>query len=183
MTSVDDTIWDAITRDPQAPGALAVEQPLQRRRYRWVGLAGALCLAVAMVTFLLQGGGDHAAYALAVQSDGTIILTLSEIEGIEGANSQLSHMGAPVRVGRLAAGCTKAGEPDRSATLVLPSIVEPAGGGSGTISWRIHPSVIPAGDTMLLEAKTLSGTSTLAGYHAMLYRGSAPSCLPSGEAQ
>ncbi len=178
MTSVDDTIWAVITCDSQAAMALAVEQSPPPRRRPWIAAVVVLCLLVAMSAVLFRGGSDHAAYALAVEPDGTIVLTLSEVEGIDGANSQLAHMGTPVRVARLLAGCTESGEPDRSATPLLPSIVEPASGRSGTITWRIHPSAIPAGDTMLLEAQTLNGKAELVGYRAMLYRGSAPSCLP-----
>ncbi len=83
--------WRTSTR-AAASGAIAI-------------MAGLLVLA----GLALPGGDSQPAYAVAVRSDGSVALTLSEIVGVGPANARMVELGVPVRLARAEEDCKARG--------------------------------------------------------------------------
>jgi hypothetical protein len=62
-----------------------------------------------LLALLLSAGTDIPAYAVVARPDGTVVLTLNEIVGVDPANARLAKLGVRARLLRTTAGCrTKA---------------------------------------------------------------------------
>lgn len=171
----------------QADPAPQPRQPHGRRGGRLAAAAAAaaaaLALAAGVVAATLSSGGSTPAYAVEVHSDGTVVLTLDEIVGVEGANAQLSKLDVKATIARVEAGCTQTGVIDhsRGGAAAIHNIVQPSHTGETGVRWTINPAAIPPGDTLSLSAQRLEGsTSNLAAYRIALYQGAAPSCTRPG---
>jgi hypothetical protein len=144
--------------------------------------AAALSLAAVIVAIAALGsggGGPTAAYAVTQNPDGTVTLTLSEVLGVEPANEQLARLGVPVVVAKIEPGCDERGETVRPTEPRLNEMIEPAksGPGLGGLTWVIHPSVIPPGDSVRLSVQLDPDSSIPAlGAGMALFRGAAPRC-------
>jgi hypothetical protein len=188
MSSIEQRLWLDLMRAPAAARALAARQPPAMRRRRAPLLAGGLALIgvlLAAALTLTAGSGTTPAYAVTVNSDGSISLKLNEVVGVRGANEALARLGVRARVAQIETGCTQTGEIDRPREPQL--FVEPrkgVGKGFAGIELVIHAGAIPRGDTLLVTAqlnppvdyhgKATSSVSSTWG----LYRGAAPTCRP-----
>ena len=162
-------------------GATSARQRTGRRRL--FALAGAilgLAAVIVAVAALESGGGSPpAAYALTQNPDGTVTLTLSEVLGVEPADEQLAKLGIPVVVAKIEPGCDETGELVRPTAPRYGEMIEPAkmGPGFGGLTWVIHPSLIPAGDSLRLSVQLDPDSSIPAlGTGIALFRGQAPRC-------
>ena len=129
------------------------------------------------------GGNPPAAYAVTQNPDGTVSLTLNEVLGVDPANEQLAKLGVPVVVAKVQPGCAERGEPVRPSAPRFGEMIEPVKTGSGLagISWVIHPSLIPAGDTLRLSVQVdPDSTIPALGSAIGLFRGQAPRCSLPG---
>lgn len=142
------------------------------RRWAPVALGGlASGIGALVVSVMLSAGTSSPAYAVTEQSDGTITVTLSELVGVTGANQELAKLGVKATVTKVEPGCTAT-----VATVPLPAglgvkLAHPEPGGL-----TIHPTEIPPGDSLLLTAQQLGAG---VGLSVGLYRGPAPSCVPT----
>ncbi len=156
-------------------------------RGQLLAIAGAaLCLAAVIVAIAALGSGGSspdAAYAVTQNPDGTVTLTLSEVLGVEPANEQLAKLGIPVVVAKIEPGCEERGETVRPSAPRFNEMIEPAKAGPGLagLTWIIHPSLIPSGDTMRLSVQ-LDPVSQIpaVGAGMALFRGRAPKCSRPG---
>src|ERR1039458_5871764 len=116
MSKIEDRLWTDLLGEPEADRALAARQPSGRRKparraplaVGGLVLVGALLAAVLMLT----GGGTSTipAYAVALNPNGSVTLTLNEVLGVKGANEALERLGVRVRIARVEAGCTATAE-------------------------------------------------------------------------
>lgn len=136
------------------------------------------------VLLTLTAGTSPPAYALVVNPNGTLTLTINELVGVSGANGELARLGVRARIARIEPGCGRSGHFVRVRwPHAGPPPVEPEKLHSGLSGLRmiIHPSGIPAGDTMLLTARLGHATHHGAPIQTVevsmgLYRGPAPTC-------
>ncbi len=202
MTKIDERLWADLIQEPGANRALAAAQPPRRRRSprRAPLAAGALVLFAAIVAAamtLTAGTSTTPAYAVTVNPDGSVSVTLTEVLGVSGANEALARLGVRARIAKVQAGCTQTGEkvrlePGAAAHEQQELIVEPQKNGEGLagINMIIHPDAIPQGDTALITAQLDDGGRPVAVPHGKpvsavawtvgLYRGAAPTCQPPG---
>jgi hypothetical protein len=184
MSQIENTLWADLMREPGADVTLAVRQPPARpRRSSRASLAagGGAALIAAILAVLLLTAGTHTtpAYAVALNGDGSVTLTLNELLGVSGANEELSKLGIPVVIARVEPGCTATGEAIESSPP--HEIVEATrvGNGFGGLRWIIRPGAIPPGDTVQVSAQyTNDGKSEPVGVAGAwgLFRGRAPNC-------
>lgn len=109
--------------DAERPGRELLEAPAQllhmgprpsadhRRSWRAPLAGGGIALTGAIVAAALTvtAGTSPPAYALQVNTNGSVTLTINELIGINGANAQLAKLGVRARVAKLEAHCTARG--------------------------------------------------------------------------
>jgi hypothetical protein len=143
------------------------------------------------------------AYAVRVNSDGSVTLRLNALAAASAANARLSRLGVRARVLVREPGCTVKGttalfargsirSDERQRILAILSAENAVLAalarsrtqtGSGGLAVRIHPDAIPRGDTVVLTVRAVDGgqgrhRSHAIGMSARLYRGPVPRCLP-----
>jgi hypothetical protein len=184
MSQIENRLWVDLMDEPGADLACAVRQPPEApRRSSRVSVAagGGIVLIAAIVAVLLLTAGARTtpAYAVALNGDGSITLTLNELLGVSGANEELSTLGIPVVIAKVEPGCTASEEAIESSPP--HDIVEATrvANGFGGLRWIIRPGAIPQGDTVQVSAQyTNDGKSEPVGVAGAwgLFRGRAPSC-------
>jgi len=156
------------------------------------GIVAAVGVGAGVVFGVVPTTSPPPAFAIEAQSDGTVIVSLRSIAGVNGANAKLEALGIRARAVRGVAGC-----PPPTNTVYLPTQMDkmlvpwvpPIGSSRAsamTQRLRIRPSAIPVGDILLMEATEVSvgqpaapdGMPTFGG-GMYVVRGSAPSCLPA----
>jgi hypothetical protein len=194
MSSFEDRLWSELVREHgdalTVAGGIARRSPRARRAsgprrsWRVPVVAGALVLTASTTPL---------AYAVVVNRDGSVTLTIDELIGVSAANARLAELGVRAKVAIVKAGCTASGVRARFplrrgggrsepwiAGMIRPEKSHPGFGGVGMV---IRPGWIPRGDTLLLRARWLDGTHAGAPLPAVgltfgLYRGQAPACVP-----
>ncbi|HEU0251172.1 MAG TPA: hypothetical protein VFR48_10650 [Solirubrobacteraceae bacterium] len=155
-------------------GALRSRGLSLRPRRLVVGLA-ALAAIVATVSILTTTGTTpSAAYAVTQNADGTVTVTIDELLGIAGANSQLEKLGVRATVIPVQAGCSASGQIVPYPPPLFGRLTHPSGQGVA-----IRPDLIPAGETLVLAARRIG---IAIGMTSALYRGPVPSCVAPGDA-
>lgn len=210
MSSFEERLWSELARDHGEPlaSALGRRRPTRRPPTRAVLVlgGGAIALAAAAVaTFVLTASTTAPAYAVVINRDGSVTLTLNELLGTRAANARLASLGIRVRIVAREAGCTAKAElaplgigalAQRTERRNVESILAAEGAllqqvarprahntAFDGLAVRIHPDVIPRGDTVVITARLIDNrtgarTSHAIGMSAGLYRNPAPSCLP-----
>lgn len=134
----------------------------------------ALAAAIAAVAILsTTGTAPSTAYAVTQNPDGTLTVSIDELTGVAGANTQLARLGARVRVVPVSKGCSASGESVPIPPTLAATIAHAEGQGLA-----IRPDLVPAGDTLVLTARQ-AGSAVDLGYS--LYRGAVPTCIGIGE--
>ncbi|HEX4437093.1 MAG TPA: hypothetical protein VH061_09890 [Solirubrobacteraceae bacterium] len=192
MSRFEDRLWDELVEQhgsllleppatvmPRTPAAAGRLRWAARRRLPIAAFATALAGVLAALLIALGGGGAGTpAYAITANGDGTVIVTIREIVGIEGANAKLAALGVPVRVVPVEPDCpavSTGSAPDRVSPEREHTILSPVGP-AGNASVKVTPGAIPSGDTLVLGARQLdAGAIALGG---ALYKGPGRSCLP-----
>jgi hypothetical protein len=217
MSSFEDRLWSELVREhgqtlagtdarPSSPPWRSPSRPRRSQRPRdlpgprWSsrGLLAAVAAALAAVltvgVLALTAKTTAPAYAVVVNRDGSVTLTIDELIGVSAANARLAALGVPARAAVIEAGCAVKGVrvrfPPRAsrnglpepwiAGMIRPEKSHPGFGGLGMV---IRPAGIPRGDTLLLTARWLDSTHAGTPVRAVglsfgLYRGPAPSCVP-----
>jgi len=159
-----------------------------------IALTGAIVAAALTVT----ASTSPPAYALVVNPNGSVSLTINELIGITGANAELARLGVRARVARIEPHCTAAGDhvafprphlgsvsshDEIGAAGMVEAELLPRGWGPfGRLRMAIHPGAIPQGDTLLLTVRAMTPTYHgdpigAVGMSMGLYRGPAPACV------
>ena len=199
MANIEDKLWTGLTATPEAETALTTRQPpsVRRRAPRAPLATGGMAIAgvIAAVALTTGGSGTTPAYAVTVNPNGSVSVTLNEVLGVSGANEQLERLGVRARIAKIEAGCAETGDaiaPGDPADQQIPRMVEPqkVAEGLAGLDWVIHPEAIPPGDTLLITAQLANEGRPVAKYHGKeitavasgtgLYRGAAPTCQPPG---
>lgn len=161
----------------QPPVHAATPPRLLRHRGPIAALGLAIAAAVAALVIGLSHNAGTSAYAVVSNPDGTVTVTIREIEGVAPANQRLAMLGVPVRVAPVTAGCPVTREqlpsvqlpPGRSEQIYRP---EP---GPAGFSARIDPAAVPHGDTVLLTAREVR--PGFVALRELLIEGAAPACV------
>lgn len=199
MANIEDKLWTRLIATPDADAALATRQPpsVRRRSPRAPLAAGGVAIAGLIVAAALTTGGTGTtpAYAVTVNPNGLVSVTLNEVLGVSGANEQLKRLGVRARIAKIEAGCAATGDvvaPGDPSHEQISRMVEPQkiAKGLAGLDWVIHPEAIPPGDTLLITAQLANEGRPVAKYHgkeitavasgSSLYRGAAPACQPPG---
>lgn len=198
MANIEDKLWTGLIAAPEAETALATRQPLSVRRRSprapLVVVGVAIAGLIAAVALTSGETGTTPAYAVTVNPNGSVSVTLNEVLGVGGANEQLERLGVRARIARVEAGCTQAADnaipPGDVSHEQIPAMVEPqkVSEGLAGLGWVIHPDAIPQGDTLLITAQLTDGGRPVATYRGKaisavgssmgLYRGAPPTCRP-----
>lgn len=191
MSKIEERLWMDLIREPEAEAALGVRRPPGGRGSAGPALvaAGGIALIgviLAAALALRASTSTTPAFAVSVNQDGSVSLTLREVIGVRGANAALAKLGVRARVAQKQAICHQTGKIDFS-RRPRSLLVEPrkgTGNGFAGIDLVIHANQIPRGDTLLItvklqapvkrDGKAVSGVGMTWG----LYRGVAPSCRP-----
>jgi hypothetical protein len=177
----------ALRRRPARPGWQSPpELPAPRRRPaprlgalllapgRLAATLAALAATVAVVTILsTTGTTPSSAYAVTQNPDGTITVTIEELTGVTGANSQLARLAVNVRVVPVKAGC-----PAPTGIVPTPPSLAARIAHTQGQGLAIRPDLVPAGETLLLTAREAGPVVDLS---YSLYRGALPSCIGIGD--
>jgi hypothetical protein len=173
--------WQALRRRPAQPGSPALRKrpapqlgALLRRPGRLAATLAALAATVGVVAILsTTGTTPSAAYAVTQNPDGTITVTIDELTGVSGANSQLASLAVKVRVVTVKAGCPA----PTGIVPTPPSLAARIAHAQGQ-GLAVRPDLVPAGETLLLTARE-AGPAVDLSYS--LYRGAVPGCIGTGE--
>jgi hypothetical protein len=201
MSKIEERMWADLIREPGADQALAVRQPptVRRRAPRAPLAVGGLILLGAILAAALAltaGTSTTPAYAVTVNTNGSVSVTLNEVLGVSGANEALARLGVRARIAQIEAGCAQIGEqafpPGHEVHELQERMVETqdVGEGFAGLAWVIHPDAIPQGDTLLITAQLANGGRPVTMHDGKLvsvlastvglYRGAAPTCQPPG---
>lgn len=172
MGKFEDQLWaDLMTEHGDS---LATERRTPPRRARpatlgVVGVVGTAGLATALALTLTATGAGPA-YAVSQNADGSVTVTINQIEGVSGANATLAGLGVRARAMAVNPFC-----------VVTPTVWRPhrfnehavhSGPGQNTLT--IEPDYIPADDTLVLVAEQVNGRTGLA---VLMVGDPAPACF------
>jgi hypothetical protein len=177
MSKFEDRLWSDLVGSHGSQLALVAPPQLCRAR-RASLLAAALALVIAVIVGVLAltaGTSAPPAYAISRNGDGTIKVTIDELAGVGGANSELDELGVDVKVVAARQGCASAARPIAITPTTYAQMAHPEGQGV-----TIQPAAIPAGDTLVLAVHAVGAAVALS---VGLYHGAAPTCLPEGTSQ
>jgi hypothetical protein len=183
MSSFEDRLWSELVREHgdaltvaggaarRSPRARRASRP--RRSWRVLLAAGAVALTATVVAgaLVLTASTTPPAYAVVVNRDGSVTLTIDELIGVSAANARMAELDRG-RGGR---------SESWIAGMIRPEKSHPGFGGVGVV---VRPAGIPPGETLLLTVRRDDGrdaTGAPAPGVAMtmgLYRGAAPACVP-----
>jgi hypothetical protein len=197
MTDFEDRLWTDLVNDHGTELTTMRARPRGKRRRSWTAplAAGGATLTAAAVAGALTftASTSPPAYAVVVNANGSVTLTINELIGIERANAQLARLGVRARVAELALPCAERGHfirarlSPRAPLPVEPELLRRGKGPYGRLRMIIHPGAIPHGDTLLLSVRALDVSRSPAATHRFgdirgiatsmgLYRGAAPAC-------
>lgn len=150
---------------------------LRHGRLRPVGLAATLAASAATVAAVAilstAGTAPPAAYAVTQSPDGTITVSIDELTGVVGANTQLARLGVRVRVVPVRVGCPAPVGIVPTPPPLAATIAHAQGQGLA-----LRPYLVPPGETLVLTARQ-NGPAVDLSYG--LYRGAVPGCIGIGE--
>lgn len=200
MSEFEDGLWSQLLADHGAELTGMRPRPRGRPQRSWraplAAASVALTAAAVAVALTVSASTSPPAYALVVNPDGSVTLTINELIGVTGANAQLAKLGVRARVARLVPGCATHGHFIRVLRWDPPRVFEPellkhGKGRFGRLRMVIHSSEIPQGDTLLLSIHEIERRPLKPGIRTRppgghftealalsvgMYRGPAPTC-------
>jgi hypothetical protein len=178
MGKFEDELWTDLM---QAHGdQLAATQRPQTRPGRMrplaltAGAAGVIGVGTAMA-IALTATTSAPAYAVTENSDGTISVTIHDVTGVTGANTELAALGVRARALTFGPDCTQQEHPDPTHPRVYGTMLVRS---PTPDEVTIQPSAIPVGDTMVLAAKIADNGRVVVRIGLVL--SPAPSCFRIG---
>ena len=187
MAKFEDRLWSELIAEPAAQlGCSVVPAPRKRRLPSKVIVAlAALAMMIGVVILALPRQGQPA-YAVSMNENGLVTLTIKEAVGIGPANARMAQLGIRVKVAKVKPGCTEKGKaiPPNPSLMAEVMRLGKIGPGFNGERWIINTLLIPPGDTLGLtfeqvKKATFRGKpiSEVAG-QAVIYEGPAPECAP-----
>lgn len=181
MSKFEDHLWREFVHE-HGDDLAQLSRPATRhtlRRPRLVAGAGLGLAGGATALALILTATSAPAFAVTRNPNGTVTVTINQIAGVSGANTELAALGVSATAVPIVQGCTAALQllPEGSSSAILPS---PGSGPPQSVT--IEPSAIPAGDTVVLAVAQITGAvQMLVG----TVQGAAPACvaLASGNGQ
>lgn len=149
---------------------LGITQPHPRRSARHPGriAAGVLAIAATATAGIMMLGNSPAAFAVTKNANGTVTVSISDIQGIGPANAQLQALGVRAKAVPMTSDCASL---EGQVTYMGPFSGPVEEGTSITLSPNI-----PAGYTVLLTVSDSPGRGTGFGFTAPV-KDPAPSCV------
>ncbi|KJK51406.1 hypothetical protein UK23_06885 [Lentzea aerocolonigenes] len=173
MSKFEDNLWGDLKHEHAAELLQSVATQRRLRTRRWVGIAaGVVVLGATAVVAPVYFGGTPPAYAVVDNPDGSVTLTIHELQRFEEATAKLREKGVPAIVVPLREGCPRpAPGPDEPLGLVKIESSE-----EGT-KITVVPGEISADATVVLATAPAEGDRwIIAG--GTYSREKPPSCLP-----
>lgn len=172
MATFEDQLWTDLLGEHGTELAGASRSAARRSRTKPIlvtaGTFGVVGVATAVALTLTATVGPPA-YAVTANSDGTVSVTINQIVGVSGANAELARLHVRAKA-----------VPENDDCTANPPLVPTRVFGGGALRGMpvdgvtIIPDAIPAGDTLMLVAKTSGNAGVLA---AIMVVGPAPSCF------
>jgi hypothetical protein len=141
--------------------------PIRSGRRWFAAIPAGLAAAIAAVVVFLSSSGVAPSFAVTMNSDGSILVTIDDLTGVSGANARLRQLGVPIVVVPITSTCAAKIDLSYAGVNELPK---------PTI--RLIPSGIPAGDTVVLAANQLGPNNFQMAIGRVT--GTPPSCAPPG---
>lgn len=177
MTRFEDKLWAELERE-HAPALLQTLATQRRTRTaRWVGVAaGVAVLGAAAVIAPVYFGGTPPAYAVSDNPDGSVTLTVREVERFEDATAELRRRGVPAVAVLLSETCPEgeARKIEHAATSGTGPVTIAHPLDTKVFEARITPDLIPVGVTLVIAAKDTGNGFSVATAYA---RGDVPKCV------
>ena len=172
MSRFEDNLWSELERD-HAPALLQSAATQRRLRIRrWMGAAaGVVVLGTAAVIAPVYFGGTPPAYAVVDNPDGSVTLTVREVQRFEEATARLRERGIPAIAVPLREGCVETG---RSLQVPVAAVDFEFTAKESKIT--ITPDRIPPDATVVLATDIGAGVVTVSG--GVYARDQLPACLP-----
>jgi hypothetical protein len=169
MSTFEDRLWSELVREhaDQMPLPTITARTSRRRPALITGTALATAIAAAAAVLVFTATTSTPAYAVTDNSDGTVTVTLHDVQAITALNAALAHDGIAARAIPLTADCPIHGFPNPM----------PAGTNPSTYSITIVPREIPAGYTAVLAVCENASGQVLLAQGA--FRAPAPVCFNS----
>jgi hypothetical protein len=179
MGRFEDSLWTELQREHGQALLQNMAKQRSKRTTRWIGAAAAVAVlgtgALAASTYF---GGAPPAYAVVDNPDGSVTLTIREVEAFGEATEELRKRGiraiaVPMRVDCPIDEYRKVvGLP-----LGVPGELAPVELGKGMREMKIHRDRIPSDATLVLSANDRDRSWSLYGGSV---RGEMPTCVPGG---
>ncbi|SFR13317.1 hypothetical protein SAMN04488564_103991 [Lentzea waywayandensis] len=172
MSRFEDNLWAELERGhaPVLLQSVATQRRLRMRR--WMGAAaGVVVLGAAAVIAPVYFGGTPPAYAVVDNPDGSVTLTIREVQRFEEATAKLRERGIPAIAVPLREGCVETG---RSLKVPVAAVDFEFTAKESKIT--ITPDGIPPDATVVLAADSGADVSIVAG--GVYARDQLPGCLP-----
>jgi hypothetical protein len=169
MSTFEDRLWSQLVREHghqmQPPSIRATPNPRRPALITGTALAAAVAVAAALLVFTATTSVP--AYAVTAHSDGTVTVTLKDVQAMTALNAELTRDGIAARAIPLTADCPVHGFPNPM----------PAGTNPSTYTITLVPAEIPPGYTAVLAVgETASGQIALA---QGAFRSPVPVCFNS----
>lgn len=181
MTKFADELFDDLMQQHGADLA-TVARPARRTVPRPVWLAaGVVGMAGAVTAGVAIAGGGTPAYAVTANNDGTVTISLNQLNAVNDANGALHKLGDPVVIVPVHAGCVSidslpVGLPLKGQHTSVFTQTQGHSSGKGGVEGIIRVQVhgVPAGDTVLVAAKQSGNAIEMA---TRLITGTPPRCV------
>jgi hypothetical protein len=176
MGKFEDSLWTELQREHGQALLQNMAKRQSRRARRWVGIAAAVTvLGTGALVASTYFGGAPPAYAVVDNPDGSVTLTVREVQRFEEATAKLRERGIPAAALPLRENCPAGGRKLDSPQALGSVEFQSA---PGKIEIKILRDRIPADATVVLAAEhdEQNGTWTVAG--GVYERDQLPSCLP-----
>lgn len=173
MGRFEDSLWTELQREHGQALLQNMAKRQSRRARRWVGIAAAVTvLGTGALVASTYFGGAPPAYAVVDNPDGSVTLTIREVQRFEEATAKLRERGIPAIAVPLRDNCTETGR-----SLELPMAAVDFEFTAGASKVTIDPNRIPADATVVLATDNQSDHWIVTG--GVYARDQLPVCLPN----
>jgi len=178
MSSFEDRLWTDLVREHGAALTAARRSAPQRKRARPLLLSGSVALAatIAVVVLAVTASDTTPAFAVIVNQDRTVTVTVRQLSDRPQVNRKLRSLGVRARIVPLSPSCRYALHTGGPGQPVTPATEPLSGSNLGPIgAWKvvIIPNRIPLGHTLVLAPRRISNGYEMAD---ATVRGPGPSC-------
>lgn len=172
MSKFEDSLWAEMQREHGQALLLNMAKQRSRRTARWIGAAAAVTvLGTGALAASAYFGGAPPAYAVVDNPDGSVTLTVREVQRFEEATAKLRERGIQAIAVPLREGCAETG---RSLQVPVAAVDFELTAKESRIT--ITPDRIPPDATVVLATDV--GADVLIVSGGVYARDQLPACLP-----